>query len=84
MMNEFLDNYEILGGKMRPVLAGDTPTEKLESVRKALGEARIREQSEDSEEDDILMPLDVDDKKDRWDCETILSKYCPVIRPPRY
>lgn len=74
MMNEFLDNYEILGGKMRPVLPGDTATEKLDTFRKALGEVRIREQEDEgSEEDDILMPLQMDNK-DRWDCETILSK----------
>lgn len=61
---------------MRPVLAGDTATEKLNTIRKALGEVRIREdQSDEGEDDDILMPLDVDDKKDRWDCETILSAH---------
>lgn len=78
MMNEFLENYEILGGKMRPVLAGETPTDKLNTIRKALGEVKIREeQSDEDEQDDILMPLDIDDKKDRWDCETILSMLIP-------
>lgn len=75
MMNEFLDNYEILGGKMQPVLPGDTATEKLDTLRKALGQARLRDGDEDydSEVDDVLMPLDIDEKQDRWDCETILS-----------
>ncbi|KAJ3559000.1 hypothetical protein NM688_g602 [Phlebia brevispora] len=41
MMNEFLDNYEILGGKMKPVLPGETPAEKLETMRKALGEPKF-------------------------------------------
>ena len=81
MMNEFLENYEILGGKMRPVLAGETPTDKLNTIRKALGEVKIREeQSDEDEQDDILMPLDIDDKKDRWDCETILSTLFIMLR----
>lgn len=75
MMDEFLEKYEVISGKMRPVLPG-TATEKLDTIRKALGEAKIRDDAEESEsdDDDILMPLDIDDKKDRWDCETILSK----------
>ena len=73
MMNEFLDNYEILGGKMRPILAGETGVEKLDTLRKALGEAKIRDVDEEEDGDDkILMPVDLDDKQDRWDCETIL------------
>ena len=39
-----------------------------------LPEDGIYASDSDSEDDDILMPLDVDDKKDRWDCETILSE----------
>ncbi|KAH9837296.1 Low temperature viability protein-domain-containing protein [Rhodofomes roseus] len=85
MMNEFLDNYEILGGKMRPILAGDTATEKLDTIRKALGKARLRNDDEDnnSEADDILMPLDVDEKQERWDCETILTTYSNLENHPR-
>lgn len=74
MMDEFLEKYEVVAGKMRPILPG-TATEKLDAVRKALGDAKIRDDAEsDTEADDILMPLDVDDKKDRWDCETVLSE----------
>lgn len=72
-MNEFLDNYEILGGKMKPVLPGETPVEKLETIRKALGEATIRDLDDDDDDDNILMPVELDEKEDRWDCETILS-----------
>ena len=75
MMDEFLEKYEVIAGKMRPTLPG-TATEKLDTVRKALGEAKIRDaEDSDSEADDILMPLDVDEKKDKWDCETILSEF---------
>ena len=82
MMNEFLDNYEILGGKMKPVLAGETPTEKLETFRKALGRAQIRDDDDvDDGDDKILMPVDIDEKEDRWDCETILSARCCLQTP---
>ena len=73
MMNEFLDNYEIVGGKMKPVLAGDTGVDKLNTIRKALGEAKIRDLDEAEEDDKVLMPVDLDEKEDKWDCETILS-----------
>ena len=74
MMDEFLEKYEVIEGKMRPTLPGSA-TEKLDTVRKALGEAKLRDTDESElEDDDILMPLDIDEKKDTWDCETILSK----------
>lgn len=77
-MDEFLDDYEVIAGKMRPVLPGSA-IDKLDAVRKGLGAAVIRDNAEDSgqEDDDILMPLDLDEKKDRWDCETILSASVP-------
>ncbi|KAI0715091.1 Low temperature viability protein-domain-containing protein [Earliella scabrosa] len=83
MMDEFLEKYEVIEGKMRPTLPGSA-TEKLDTVRKALGAAKIRDAEEsDSEQSDILMPLDVDDKKDRWDCETILTTYSNLENHPR-
>jgi protein LTV1 len=88
MMNEFLDNYEIVGGKMKPVLAGDSAVAKLDTLRKALGEAKIRDEEESDNDEGMLMPVDVDDVKDRWDCETILSTtisstllYCAQLIP---
>lgn len=76
MMDEFLDDFELLGRKMRPKLAGETGVEKLDTLRRAMGQDdRVRlNDDDDARDDDILMPLDFDDKKDRWDCETILSK----------
>ena len=75
MMNEFMDEYEILGGKMKPKLEGDTNIEKLDTIRKALGPVTIHDYDE-RDDGDILMPVDIDDAKDRWDCETILSTFC--------
>lgn len=78
MMDDFLDNYELLGRKMKHVLPGDSGIEKLDTFRRALGQderIRISNADEDaSDEDKILMPYGDEDKKDRWDCETILSE----------
>ncbi|KAL1951247.1 hypothetical protein VTO73DRAFT_396 [Trametes versicolor] len=84
MMDEFLDDYEVIAGKMRPVLPGSA-IDKLDAVRKGLGAAVIRDSAEDSgqEDDDILMPLDLDEKKDRWDCETILTTFSNLENHPR-
>ena len=75
MMDEFLNDYEILGRKMKERLAGDTGADKLDTMRRALGrDERILITASD-DDDNLLMPLDVDDKKDRWDCETILCVF---------
>ena len=73
-MNEFLGPYEILGGKVKPRLEGDTNIEKLDTIRKALGPVTIRDYDE-KDDRDIPIPVDIDDVKDTWDCETILSGF---------
>lgn len=77
MMNEFLNDYEILGRKMKPKLAGETGFDKLDTLRRAMGQdERVRisiGEEDDTPGDDSLLPVQVDDK-DRWDCETILSR----------
>ncbi|KAJ7103098.1 Low temperature viability protein-domain-containing protein [Mycena belliarum] len=86
MMNEFLDDYEILGRKLRPKLEGDSGAEKLNTLRMAMGQderVRLERAGEEDEADDILMPFDIDDRKDRWDCETILSTYSNLENHPR-
>ena len=32
----------------------------------------VKREEDDDDDRGILMPVDVDDKEDRWDCETIL------------
>lgn len=74
MVNEFLHDYEILGRKMKPKLEGDTPTDKLDTVRRALGQddrVRVNDDSDDDVQD--LLTSEATSKEDRWDCETILS-----------
>jgi len=78
VMDDFLANYELVGRRMEPVLPGNTPAEKLDTVRRALGEMRVNPE-EGSKEDQIPMPEDVDGKKERWDCETILCEFSMSI-----
>ena len=74
MVNDFLDNYEILGSRMKPKLEGETGAEKLGILRMAMGhDDRIRRQEEASDDEHELLQMEEEDEKDRWDCETILS-----------
>ncbi|KAG9035573.1 hypothetical protein FRB95_011117 [Tulasnella sp. JGI-2019a] len=99
IMDEFLDKYEVVGRQLVPVLEGKTGVEKLETLRKAMSGVgiaegqetkdmiqrlvRMQEEAEDEGDETILMPVDVDDVKDRWDCETILSTYTNLENHPR-
>jgi len=73
MVNEFLQNYEILGKKMKPKLEGDTPIDKLDTIRNALRQLQVNDDADDEIHD--LISLEDMSKEDRWDCETILSLY---------
>ncbi|KAJ6541895.1 Low temperature viability protein-domain-containing protein [Mycena capillaripes] len=86
MMDEFLNDYEILGRKMKPVLEGGTGAAKLDTLRRAMGQderVRLEHAVEEEDDGDILIPLDIDDRKDRWDCETILTTYTNLENHPR-
>jgi len=83
-----LDNYEILGRKLKPVLEGETGAQKLEVLRRAMGQderVRLMMDGEDEGPDDaeIFAPFGGEDKKDRWDCETILTTYSNLENHPR-
>jgi len=74
MVNDFLDNYEILGRKLKPKLEGETGVEKLDNLRHAMGhDERVRIADGEDELEDVLFTSDNENEKDRWDCETILS-----------
>ncbi len=77
-MDDFLDNYEILGGKMLPVMPGETPAEKLGTLRQTLKEQGVpirigNVDDEDEDEEDEVVREDIDEAN-KWDCETILSE----------
>jgi protein LTV1 len=74
MVDDFLDNYEILGSRMKPKLEGETGAEKLGILRAAMGlDHRVTVQEEAKDDEDELLEMEDEDEKDRWDCETILS-----------
>lgn len=62
---------------MLPVMPGETPVEKLGTLRQTMKDTGIPIQintvaDEDSDNSDDLFREDID-KADKWDCETILS-----------
>ena len=86
IMDDFLDNYEIHGGKLKPALEG-TGLEKLETLRLAMGrDERIQVDKEHSDEssgdEDIYGALEEEDKKDKWDVESVLSMFPTFLSWP--
>lgn len=76
MVNTFLNEFEILGRKMKPKLEGESGIEKLDILRRAMGQderVRIANGDDEENEETDLLTTGEEDKKDRWDCETILS-----------
>ncbi|KAF8755999.1 Low temperature viability protein [Rhizoctonia solani] len=89
---ELLDTREdlgLVGNKMRPVLGGITPAEKLAALRHALvddinGDGGVlaraiikKGKTPETDQDDLIPePYDIDAgyEQERWDCETILCK----------
>ncbi|KAF5374963.1 hypothetical protein D9758_000501 [Tetrapyrgos nigripes] len=84
MMDEFLNDYEILGRKMKPKLEGETGAQKLDTLRTAMGlDQRVRDTTGESEDEEEDIFVEEDDKRDRWDCETILTTYSNLENHPR-
>ncbi|KAH8549386.1 Low temperature viability protein-domain-containing protein [Umbelopsis sp. PMI_123] len=93
ILDDFLDKYEVVGKKMVPRLEGDTSEAKLDSIRNALGAARLSD-----DENETPMPsrptknnrvegVDIWERpvKQRatWDCQTVLSTYSNLENHPR-
>ena len=76
VMDDFLDNYRLIGKCMQPVLLRDTATKKLNTIHCALGGMHINSGTDrdDADKHNIPVPCDIDEKQDCWDCETILSE----------
>jgi protein LTV1 len=81
IMDDFMDNYELLGRKLKPVLPGDSGPEKLNTLRQAMGQderVRIRSADDDDDEelndDRLFAGYNAVEKEDTWDCETVLSE----------
>jgi hypothetical protein len=80
-MDDFLHNYEVSGGKMKPSLR-DLGPEKLESEHTSVGcgECLIAEDSDQGEhkDDDVYAVIEEKGKRERWDVETVLSESYPT------
>jgi protein LTV1 len=75
-MDDFLQNYEVSGGKMKPSLPG-SGAEKLQSLRLAMGRGKrvtVEDSDQEGKEDDIYAVIEDNEKQERWDVETVLSK----------
>jgi protein LTV1 len=53
IMDDFLDNYEVVGKKMVPVLPGQSGAEKLESMRRALVGLDLEGNGPSSDSEDV-------------------------------
>lgn len=89
IMDEFLDKHEVVAGKMRPVLGDRTTTadEKLEMIRKGLGEVRITDNGEDvdspASENPFLNPSIIGADREQWDVQTIQTTKTNLENHPR-
>jgi len=86
LMDDFLHNYEVSGGKMKPSLQGSGP-EKLQSLRLAMGrDERVMVNNLDQQErddGDINPVIEEEGKRGRWDVETVLTTYTNLENHPR-
>jgi len=95
IMDDFLTNYEIHGGKLSEVVggAGATSDTQLDMVRSGVSKMQIleiakRQAKEDlrkrgRDDTDEVWSDTREDKANRWDCETILSTYSNLENHPR-
>lgn len=91
ILDEFLDHHEVIGGKLKQTLGDRTTTadEKLEIVRKELGEARIADTEDDEEEvmpskeNPFLNPDIIGRDREQWDVETIQTTKTNLENHPR-
>ncbi|KAG0236823.1 hypothetical protein BGW42_002691 [Actinomortierella wolfii] len=96
IMDDFLDKYEIVGSKMKPVLEGDSATNKLSTIRNAL----LQEDDDDErasiatttrrakkeskvEEIEFDMRSRAERMRESWDVQTILSTYSNLENHPK-
>jgi len=84
-MDDFLQNYEVSGGKMRLALPG-SGAEKLQSLRLAMGRGEcmtVEDSGHESKVDDIHAVVEENGKRERWDVETVLTTYTNLENHPR-
>ncbi|KAI6047998.1 Low temperature viability protein-domain-containing protein [Pisolithus marmoratus] len=89
MVDDFVENYELVGRKLKPVLHGDSAADKLDNLRRAMGQdgtVRISAAENDSDEgndEELFASYHANEKEGRWDCETILTTYTNLENHPK-
>lgn len=97
ILDDFLDNYEVVGNKIAPKLEGEDSVQKLDTIRKALDRINIKEENEEEAEErerkqrsKSSSKSKLDDpwarpeqrKKATWDCQSVLSTYSNLENHP--
>ena len=95
-MDDFLDNYEIVGKKMQPKLEGDSGKQKLDTLREALLATTLSDDEDDNESVATVTPRKHKDKaeyvdlferpvakRETWDCQSVLSTYTNLENHPQ-
>ncbi|KIK30100.1 hypothetical protein PISMIDRAFT_671144 [Pisolithus microcarpus 441] len=89
MVDDFVENYELVGRKLKPVLPGDSAVDKLDTLRRAMGQdgtVRIQASEQDGDDEDderLFASYHANEKESRWDCETILTTYTNLENHPK-
>ncbi|CAG8668871.1 12426_t:CDS:2, partial [Ambispora gerdemannii] len=93
IMEEFLDKYEIVGRKMVPKLEGDSVVDKLETIRRGLGQVNIEDETQNCGKSKVRVNNSVSEvldtskeskrTRETWDCESILSTYSNLENHPK-
>jgi len=75
----------VSGGKMKPSLHGSGP-EKLQSLRLAMGRderVMVGDLEEEAKDNGVYAAIEEDEKRERWDVETVLTTYTNLENHPR-
>lgn len=88
IMDDFLEHHEVVGGRLKQRLGDRTTTadEKLEMVRRELGEARLvdgEEVSTPAHENPFLNPEIIGADREKWDVETVRTTKTNLENHPR-
>ncbi|EJD52187.1 Low temperature viability protein [Auricularia subglabra TFB-10046 SS5] len=89
LVDDFLENYEQVGNKLKHVMPGEAPLDKLDALRRAFDApvtpSSQQQQPQRRKSRPVVDPAEIveEDEKDRWDCETILSTYTNIENHPR-
>ncbi|KAJ1984042.1 Protein ltv1 [Dimargaris verticillata] len=94
ILDEFLGKYEVKGSKLHVKLEGDTPLDRVDTLRHALvdddsegsvaqGSLRERQQPSQRDEYEVIHYQTTRKYGDDWDCESILSTYSNTENHPQ-